>query len=183
MAKRRLRGFDYTSVGAYFVTICAYERDLLFEDREIQDVIVRCWLEMPEHFANVRVDSFVVMPNHLHGIVNIIETEPGSVGQFHEIALQNRVRGTRRGSLSRIVQAFKAAVTLKLRNDGFIDLDQKVWQSNFYDRVIRDDAELERVRLYIANNPAAWAFDHENPECEVNASYVAAWGWLEGVDG
>jgi hypothetical protein len=77
------------------------------------------------------------------------------------------------------VRRFKSAVTVELRNAGLVEHEQRVWQPNYYDRVVRDDAELDRIRLYIANNPAAWRFDVENPGAEQNAAYAADWGWLE----
>jgi REP element-mobilizing transposase RayT len=186
MAKpHRLRDFDYRTPGAYFVTICAYRREMLFEGKEIQEVLVRCWKSIREHSPEIAVDSFVIMPNHVHGIVVI--GAPQSVVQFREIELQTVRRGLVAGSLSSVVRRFKAAVTLELRNAGLVEQDQRVWQPNYYDRVIRNEAELDRIRLYIANNPATWAYDHENPEAEIDAAYVADWGWLEtaytGVDG
>ncbi|MGE0058922.1 MAG: transposase [Dehalococcoidia bacterium] len=179
--RRRLAGFDYTSNGAYFITICAYQRAPLFVDKGIQKTIIDCWMNIPAHFPHITLDSFVIMPNHVHGIVNINETPAAAVRQFHEIAVQQRKRGTQPGSLSGVVQSFKAAVTRELRMQGLVALDQRVWHSNYYDRVIRSEAELDRVRLYIANNPSQWAFDHENPAAEHDAPYVAAWGWLEGA--
>jgi hypothetical protein len=81
-----------------------------------------------------------------------------------------------------VVQAFKGAVTREIRNQGLLRSDAQLWQRSFYDRVIRNDAELDRVRLYMANNPAQWAFDTENPLQQIDAAYVADWGWLEGSE-
>jgi hypothetical protein len=57
----------------------------------------------------------------------------------------------------------------------------RLWQHDYYERVIRDEGELDRIRLYIANNPTAWAYDHDNPEHEVSPTYAADWGWLDGI--
>ena len=81
-----------------------------------------------------------------------------------------------------MVRSFKSAVTRELHLQGLFALNETVWHSGFYDRVIRNDDELDRIRLYIANNPAQWAFDHENPGAEHDAAYVADCGWLEGVE-
>ena len=77
-----------------------------------------------------------------------------------------------------VVRSFKAAVTRELRISGIHD-DEPVWQPNYYDRVVRDEAELNRIREYIAANPLAWQYDNENPERTANEAYERAWQWLE----
>jgi REP element-mobilizing transposase RayT len=84
---KRLKGYDYRSSGAYFVTICAHERQMLFESEEVQDVVVQCWNSIGEHSPEIAVDSFVVMPNHVHGILVIGASR--AVVQFREIELRN----------------------------------------------------------------------------------------------
>ena len=124
------------------------------------------------HFPTVGVDAFVVMPNHVHGILVIGEAAGPAVVPLHATALRDRP------SLGVIIRSFKAAVTRELRIRG-LHGQRAVWQSNFYDRVVRDEAELNRIREYIAQNPIAWQHDRENPERHANETYERAWGWLE----
>lgn len=170
----RLKGHDYAEAGAYFVTVCTQGRTWMFGEvvgdsvvlndagRSVQDV----WNGLPSRFPTIALDAFVVMPNHVHGIVVIRDSDegaassaptphdgvPGPVGAG--LALPDR--------LGDIVRAFKSlsAITVNrlLSRSG-----QPLWQRNYYERVIRSDAELDRVRAYIANNPARWATDPENP--------------------
>lgn len=171
----RLKGYDYAQAGAYFVTVCTRNRECLFGDvvgdlmalNAAGNVVQRVWYELPTRFPRVRLDAFVVMPNHVHAIVIITDSDegaassaptpydgvPGPVGAG--LALPNR--------LGDIVRAFKSlsAITVNrlLSRSG-----QPLWQRNFYEHIIRDDGELDRVRQYIADNPARWALDCENPD-------------------
>jgi REP element-mobilizing transposase RayT len=173
---------DYSSAGAYFVTICSYERHLLFEDNSVRQVIDWAWHQIPNHFALARTDAFVVMPNHVHGIIRL---NPSMVGAHHGARLPSTAnRRTTRNlpapTLGVIVRMFKSAVTRELRVQNLWD-EQPFWQPNFFDRVIRDTSDLARVREYIANNPAAWAHDQENPERVPDRLYEAQWVWLENI--
>jgi len=133
----RLSGFDYASPGAFFVTVCAARRGLVFG--QVQEGTVRlntCGLlvsealgAIPDHHG-VEVDTSVVMPDHIHAIV-VLGLE------------------TKRETLSAVVGAFKARVTRQVR--------RPIWQRSFYDHVIRDDADLDRVREYIETNPLRWS--------------------------
>ena len=143
----RLPGYDYAQPGAYFVTICTRDHASLFGaiadgmiSLTVRGRIVRnTWLRLPEHYP-VELDAFVVMPNHVHGIIVI-----PSVGAGFKPA----------PTLSEIVRAFK---TFSARRIG-----HPVWQRNFYEHIVRSEAALERIRQYIVDNPARWAFDRENP--------------------
>jgi REP element-mobilizing transposase RayT len=119
----------------------------------------------------VTVDAFVVMPNHVHGIV-VLSSEQPSVASQHAGTLR------RAATLSVVVRSFKSAVTRQVRIQGLLDAE-RFWQPNYYDRVIRDEAELDRIREYIAYNPIAWQFDHENPDHDQDADHSRLWGWLE----
>jgi REP element-mobilizing transposase RayT len=110
-------------------------------------LVARVWGDLPRHYPHIEVDSFVVMPNHLHGILHLKESE----GE------------PRRHGLSEIVRAFKTYSTRRI-NSGRRPPGSPVWQRNYYERVIRDESELERVRRYIVENPIQWAVDRENPE-------------------
>ena len=172
---------NYASPGAYFVTICAHQRHLLFEDAAVSDVISSAWTQISQHFPAAHTDTFVVMPNHIHGI--IVLRAPGKpllVGAQHAGRLPTTTREPSAATLSVIIRSFKAAVTRELRLRGLWD-EQPFWQRNYYDRVIRDAVELERIREYIAHNPAAWLHDQENPGRLPDEGYKTRWAWLENT--
>jgi len=169
----RLKGYDYTQPGAYFVTICTHSREILFGQvmdgemvlNEYGQIVQACWREIPAHFPHVALEAFVVMPNHIHGIILIVDdiaemTTP--VGATHASPLQNTPRGPVRGSLGAIVGGFKSAATRRintLRNTP----SAPVWQRNYYEHIVRNDRALNAIRRYIAANPVRWDVDRYNP--------------------
>lgn len=163
----RLKGYDYARPGAYFVTICTQNRVCLFGDvvngkmrlNDTGDIVRQCWLDMPAHCSTAVLDEFVVMPNHIHGVI-VLGDAP--VGATHASPLPTRPRGPRRQSIASIVGSFKSAVTKRL-NERRGTPGASVWQRNYYEHIIRDDAAWQRIREYIANNPLQWALDRENP--------------------
>jgi len=182
----RLSGYDYSQPGAYFVTICTLNRACLFGDivngvmqlNPIGRMVQECWRAIPQHFPHVVLDAFVVMPNHVHGILVIVEkTNAGaahsagamrSVGATHASPLQNdntptRPRGPKRQSIASIVGSFKSAVT-KCINEYRGTPGAPVWQRNYYEHIIRTEESLNRIREYILQNPLRWHLDRENPE-------------------
>jgi REP element-mobilizing transposase RayT len=170
----RLQDYDYSQPGAYFVTICTLDGECLFGDvrggkmalNELGEVAQRCWHEIPDHFPNVEQDEFIVMPNHIHGLIMIVwATHASPIQPIH-----NAVRQPRRihpgevksGSLGAIIGSYKSAVTRqinRMRNTP----GAKLWQRNYYEHIIRNENELNRIRAYIEQNPAKWEFDRENP--------------------
>jgi REP element-mobilizing transposase RayT len=161
----RLRGFDYTSHGAYFVTIVTHDRRELF-GRIVGGamhlngpgrVVAYEWQRPSELRSNVEIDDFVVMPNHFHGIVFLTQNDEGTLRSAPTPAFGASVAG----SLPVIVRNFKGAATRKLRHLGFADT---VWQRNYHERVIRNERELHAIRQYIIDNPRQWALDKEHPE-------------------
>lgn len=171
----RLQGYDYSQAGAYFVTICAQDRVHLFGAVVDGEMLLNdagravegCWGDIPAHFPNVELDAFVVMPNHVHGIIVITE---GVVGAENVLCRQGVSSGRAenvppRQSLSRtlgsVVRGVKIGVKLWFRANMRVST---VWQRNFYEHVIRNDKSRDHIREYIANNPARWLFDRENPE-------------------
>lgn len=160
----RLKGYGYDQPGFYFVTVCTYQRKNLFG--EIQQDSMRLnhygriaeesFVAIPEHFDNTQVDEFVIMPNHIHGIVVI-----SNVGARHAVPF-SAFGKPMANSLATIVASFKSATTKQINN-----LRQtsgvSVWQRNYYEHVIRNEQSLHRIREYIANNPGRWDFDRENP--------------------
>ena len=180
----RLKGYDYSQPGEYFVTICTKGQKHLFGEvvngemnvNSIGETAMECWSRLPAHFPNVELDEFVVMPNHFHGIVRIMDNP---VGAQKTRPAEKRLDNSRRdvqlniptdnyhskispkaGSLAVIVRTYKAAVTTICRKDG---IEGFGWQSGFYEQIIRDDRSLTRIRQYIANNPQRWHLDAENP--------------------
>ncbi len=122
----------------------------------------QCWLQIPRHFPNVELDEFVVMPNHVHGILVL------SRGAACRAPTVERFGQPVSGSLPTVIRSFKSAVTQR-SNALHGTPGASVWQRNYYEHVIRDEASLQGMREYIANNPLQWALDRENPV------HVRAW--------
>ena len=147
----RLRHFDYRTPGAYFITAVTHDRACLFADsatlalNAAGRMIENSWRSLSRHFA-IDLDEYVVMPNHIHGIV-ILPAE-GNV------------------RIGTIIGAFKSTTTVLYGRgvvaEGWPRFAGKLWQRNYHEHVIRDPRDLERVREYVANNPASWVFDEEN---------------------
>ena len=161
----RLKSFDYRAAGAYFITICTFGRECLLgqivHDRpvlsDIGRVVTKAWLAIPAHFFDVSLGDFVVMPNHVHGILVLRD-----VGAKHASPLHLPPRGTSPGSLAAILQSFKSAASRGVNQQQGTP-GRKLWQRGFYDHVIRDDEELNRLRRCIEDNLLRWALDEENP--------------------
>jgi REP element-mobilizing transposase RayT len=175
----RLRTWDYSWPWWYFVTVVVKDRLCVLGDVQVGGVVLShlgaavddCWRKMPQHHAGVELDDHVVMPNHVHGIIIITSNNDGRDVQlnvptegatklFSSRRDAMRSLSPRKESLSVIVRTFKAAVTIWARKNGFEDF---AWQSRFHDHIIRNEADLYRIRTYIANNPLQWALDEENP--------------------
>ena len=173
----RLPAFDYAGPGAYFVTLVTEYRACIFGTitndsmaLSPQGIIAdACWRAIPEHFAHVELGGYVVMPNHIHGIILLSEREtakPSHVGATHWVAptsgerLPTRPTGPARGSLGAILGAYKMAVTRQIvAQFGGVS---RIWQRNYYEHVIRDDEDWNRIQRYIAENVANWSRDEEN---------------------
>ncbi len=167
----RLKNWDYASPGYYFVTICTRRREHFFGEvvsdkmclSPVGEIAQQFWSEIPAHFIHVQLDEYVIMPNHVHGIVRIVNNE--AVEMRHGASLRdskgNRFGPLKRGSLQAIINAYKGSVTRIGRE---ISPHQFAWQTGFHDRIIRDEAELNRTRIYIQNNAAQWGLDQNNDE-------------------
>ncbi len=127
-------------------------------------IVEKCWKDIPAHFPHVKLDEFVIMPNHVHGILSIVE----SVGAKNFSPLPQHQRPGTSKTIGSIIRGFKTGVTKWMRANTEI---HNVWQRNFYEHIIRDESSLHRIREYIVNNPARWADDPENPE-NVGANHV-----------
>ncbi|MCP4652671.1 MAG: transposase [Candidatus Omnitrophica bacterium] len=180
IASTRLKNWNYASAGYYFVTICAYNRVNCFGDiidggmclSDIGYVANKNWLKIPEHFPNVILDEYVIMPNHIHGIIvinnkkndnipvdnnimvetqNFASLQKTSKQLFNKFAPQSK-------NLASIIRGYKVSVK-KWTTINNIDFK---WQPRFYDHVVREDESLENIRRYVVNNPINWQDDQEN---------------------
>ena len=164
----RLKGYDYTREGAYFVTICTHDRECLWgeiADSEMKlndfgEITREQWLHTASVRPNTRLDSLVIMPNHLQGI--IIITDPRRGDPLGRPYPRNRPRGPGPGSIGAIIGQFKSTATKHiniLRGTPGV----RVWQRNYYEHIIRNETELNRLGQYILDNPVQWDTDENNP--------------------
>lgn len=190
----RLKGYDYTQPGPYFVTVVTYGRDCILGDileGEIRlssagEIVRREWERLAQRFPHVMLDSYVIMPNHLHGLFIITDDRRGTADSGKILNPSSSRRAptvdsgdpsgqtlSRRaptgenfgkpvpGSLPTIIRSYKSATTLRinyLRRTPSVP----VWQRNYYEHIIRDEKEMDAIRRYIQDNPAQWELDQEN---------------------
>jgi REP element-mobilizing transposase RayT len=168
----RLRDYDYSNAGAYFVTICAFQRECFFGEiydgnfigNEAGKITKDTWMDIPQRFSTVSLDEFVVMPNHFHGILLFADVSDTS-GNGEEIKSDAAGRmGAASGAptLGNVVRAFKSISAIAV-NKTTGRKGTPLWQRNYYERVIRNEQELEALRLYISANPAQWENDENHP--------------------
>ncbi len=176
----RLVGWDYASPCAYFVTICCHQHKCWFGSIQnknmyfsaIGEVAHRFWNEIPEHFDKVILDEFVVMPNHVHGIL-ILTDEGGAwtfMGQNHTHWFSNAADtfpsmseiAPKPGSLSTIIRSYKSAVTHWAHQNNIFAFR---WQGRFHDHIIRNEGEYNRIRYYIKHNVELWEDDRYHSNC------------------
>jgi len=181
----RLKGYDYSQVGAYFFTIVAWRRECLFGDivdgemrlNPIGNIVADKWQWLESQYEYVELGAWIVMPNHFHGILIIHENGRGGSrsaqkdelqtinrGDSHSASISRRIAPTpvKRKPLGRLIGAFKTVSTKHinlLRNTE----GQKIWQRNYYERIIRNDREMDNIHRYIEVNPLNWMDDDENP--------------------
>jgi len=163
----RLQGYDYSNPGTYFVTICSWQKECIFGDifeggmrlNEFGWIVEREWYRSSIIRREIELDAFVIMPNHVHGIVIINDNRHGNgiVGANGRSPLRMRPK-----SISSFMAGFKSTVTKQI-NQIRNTPGRPVWQRNYYERVIRNENELFGIRQYIQNNPRQWDMDQENP--------------------
>ncbi len=150
----RLNNYDYAQSGFYFITICTKDKENVFgyvqDDKIIMNlngtIVEECWYDLENHYPNCKLHEFVIMPNHFHGIIQIVGK---GLQPFH----------CKSYPLFEIIRGFKTFSSKKINNQ-FGDTDSKFeWQKSFYDRVIRTEKELHKIREYIVNNPVKWELD------------------------
>lgn len=206
----RLPGYDYTEPGGYFVTVVVqHHRNLLGNVTTgcvtltpVGEMVKSVWEELPQRYPGVDVDAFVVMPNHIHGIVLLLD-EPGHPrggaptsgvrGEMGREPQVNMKKSTRSNSaqvgagpracpgtcsansplrlgLPDVIHRFKSLTTARyrhgLQSHGWPPFHTRFWQRNYYEHIIRDDDDLDRVRQYIIENPLYWGEDPENPDAQ-----------------
>lgn len=169
----RLKGYDYTQAGAYYITVVTQGRvcslgevaDGAMVLNDAGHMIQAIWDQIPSHYQGVQTDAFMVMPNHIHGIVILVGAGPRACpgpggGQPQGVAPTM--------SLADVVHRFKTLTTKRymdgVKQPGWPPFPGKLWQRNYYEHIIRDETNLNGIRRYIVDNPARWMQDAENPE-------------------
>ncbi|NQU18300.1 MAG: transposase [Candidatus Saganbacteria bacterium] len=167
----RLQNWDYSSPGYYFITIDTRNMNSLLGNiidgtmrlSKMGKIAYKYWVDIPKHYGNVQLDEFVVMPNHVHGIINV---EP-----CHGMALQKTPQTPQKslrynqfskpisGSLSMIINQYKSSVTRWCKKNDFYCFG---WQTRFYEQIIRNNFALNNIRRYIRQNPINWKSDRKN---------------------
>ena len=136
-------------------------------------IATKCWNDIPVHFPHVALDQFVVMPNHIHGILWIVKTvgaknvsdgekHVSPVGAKNISPLRSQPWAETSKTIGSIIRGFKIGVTQWMRQER---KSRDIWQRNYYEHIIRNETALNRIRQYIVENPARWAEDLENPKC------------------
>lgn len=175
----RLSGYDYSQSGLYFITICCRNQICHFGDilnglmylNDIGTIVQQCWVDIPLHYPNVELHQYVIMPNHIHGIIQIVDdfskikTDVGAKNlspTFINYDYNNKktkdiscLRGTSK-TVGSIVRGFKIGVTKWIRANTDID---NLWQRNYYEHIIRDYKSYMKIVDYIINNPVSWRED------------------------
>jgi len=164
----RLKVYDYSQPGAYFVTVVTRQRECLLGEivnrvmklNDFGKIADECWRAIPEHFPFVELGVHVIMPNHAHGIISITDDGRGAAmlrpyddDNIHKINIKP-------GSLGAIVRSYKSAVSYRINKEHNAT---GIWQHNYYDRIIRNEREMAKIQDYIETNPIHWADDDENP--------------------
>jgi len=181
----RLKGYDYSQPGAYFITLVTQGRDCIFGEVIEGDMVLnwygktvqRDWMDLSHHYQFVTIDAFIVMPNHVHAIVVLRTDDVGRGGstQAHDSKLikfvsdrfvtpdvgQTRPYGITRHGLPEIVRAFKSFSARRINQKRPLP-GVPVWQRNYYEHIIRNQSDLDCIRLYIGDNPRRWEEDPEN---------------------
>jgi REP element-mobilizing transposase RayT len=180
-----LKGYDYAQAGAYFVTMCAQQRELLFVADDVIDMIQRWWDKLPEKFPGVETDAFVIMPNHAHGII-VVEVNTRVDPIPRDDSGQTYVSApTINPTLGEMIQWFKTMTTNEyirgIKDLNWTPFPGKLWQRNYYEHIIRSEVELNAIRQYIINNPLKWEQDRDHPikirpAAETVAAYLSEAG-------
>ena len=172
----RLRNFDYSKEGVYFITICTkipdYPLGTVKNNKvnlsETGKIAKEYWIQIPKHYKNMQLDEFVVMPNHIHGIIILkdkINDSNVGIQYIEPLPKAHKYQKIIPKSIGSIVRTYKGAVTRWCRKNGFNEFK---WQRNFYEHLVRDKNDLFAIRNYIRYNPEKWFWDKENPVNFIN---------------
>ena len=161
----RLKNHDYAQKGMYFVTVCVHGRKCILGDvcngemvlNECGKITDKCWNEIPKHFPRVVLDRYIIMPNHVHGIINMRR------GTACRAPTGERFGKPVSGSVPTIVRSFKSAVTKRI-NEIRKTPCTPIWQRNYHEHIVRDGSDLIRIQQYINENPSNWDNDRNNPK-------------------
>ena len=156
----RLKEYDYSQAGAYFVTLCTKKGESIFGDiidgimrlNKSGLIIAETWQWLSEQYPYVELDTWAIMPNHFHGILFLLDERRGG----------SRTAPTKRKPLGRLIGAFKTVSTKRI-NELRDTPGQPIWQRNYYEHVIRNEIDLEETREYIQNNALKWLEDENHP--------------------
>jgi len=167
----RLKGYDYTQPGAYFVTIVTHNRECLFGEivngemvlNEIGKIVKQAWNDLIDHYPNIELGAFCIMPNHVHCIIILVDPFVVGAGVVGAGLRPAPTEATiKPHGLPEIVRAFKS-FSARHVNDFLKSPGVPLWQRNYYEHIIRNKDEWNRIHAYIESNPAAWETDDENP--------------------
>jgi putative transposase len=177
----RLQDYDYSQAGAYFITVCTHKKECIlgkiaegkFCINNFGQCVMESWYDLPTHYPNIQLDEFVIMPNHIHGIIILHDKPPVGAGLRPALVGKGSTALSKRAGLrpaptdknsknihglQEIVRAFKSFSSRKInkirRRTG-----QPVWQRNYYEHIIRNESDLYNARRYIINNPISWEND------------------------
>ena len=173
----RLKGYDYASAGGYYITIVVWQRECLFGEVVNKEMVLskfglvakQQWEKLPKRFPNIELGAYMIMPNHMHGIIEIINDRGTAGNQINFDAessrrapMQEQFQKPVAGSIPTMIRSYKSAVSYRINlmrgTDGV-----PVWQRNYYEHVIRNETDLQNKTDYIESNPLLWDEDDENP--------------------
>jgi len=163
----RLRNYDYSQVGAYFITVCTKNRECFLGEIENGEItlneygmiVEKEWLMTEKIRSNIQMDKYIVMPNHFHGII-IINTN--CRGTLQRAPTKEQFGRPISDSIPTIIRLFKSTTTKQI-NQIHGTPGIPVWQRNYYEHIIRNEKEFDNIRQYVEGNPVLWEYDHENP--------------------
>lgn len=167
----RLKGYDYAQPGAYFITICTQNRACLFGEivdgemmlNDAGKMVDNEWLILPGRFANIRLRGHVVMPNHFHAVLEIIDGAVSPATVIEPMMAVEPGAVVPAQTVGDIVGAFQSIVTVKyirgVKTEKWQSFNKKLWQRNYWEHIVRDESELDRICRYIKNNPQNWRDD------------------------
>ncbi len=161
----RLKGYDYSQVGCYFITICTHNREMSFGNvvdglmklNEYGKMVANTWNDLPNHNHNIQMDNFVIMPNHVHGVIVINDVGTDTVGAGSEPTPTKKKH--KHHGLPEIIRQFKTFSARRI-NKIRQSPDIHVWQRNYFEHIIRNENEMNRIRKYISENSSKWDMDN-----------------------